>query len=101
MIRLQLEEYENLIKEITALHESSIELIEWYTEEMKGLLIPQGGFYAELVSEKAEMLLRILHTQLFPKIGENFEETEEQIYLLGERLTACDEERSGELKWKE
>ena len=63
MIKLQVDEYENLVNEIGHLHGESIAFIKEYMTDINGLLVQSGGFHADLISEKIEMLLNMFQGQ--------------------------------------
>lgn len=50
MIKLQTDEYENLMKEIERLHKEGLEFVNEYITELDSILIPNDGFHTEQVS---------------------------------------------------
>lgn len=100
MIKIQLDEYDNLLNETNALHKESREVINDYIKELEGLLEPGGGLHAELISEKIKLILGMLKGKMLPDLESTFDETEKQVLLLGQRLAEGDEERRLNVQWE-
>ena len=100
MIKIQLDEYNNLLDETNALHKESRELINDYIKELEELLEPDGGFHAKLISEKVKLILGMLKGKMLPELESTFDETEKQVLLLGQRLAEGDEERRLTVQWE-
>ncbi len=100
MIKIQIDEYENLLHETRVLHRESRELIQEYVRELEELLAPDGGFQTNLVSEKAKLILGKFKERVIPELEAEFEETEQQIYILGQRLAEGDEDRRLHVQWE-
>lgn len=100
MIKIQLDEYDNLLDETNALHRESRELINDYIKDLEGMLEPGGGFHAELISEKVKLILGMVREKLLPDLESAFDETERQMLLLGQRLAEGDEERRLNVQWE-
>lgn len=101
MIKLQIDEYENLINEIEKLHQESLDFMNDYITELNSLLIPNDGFHTELVSGKIKMLLDLFQGRLVPELTDLFENTEREIELLGENVLETDEEGRLNIRWEE
>lgn len=101
MIKLQADEYGNLVSEIEMFHKESIELINEYIAELDSILVSDDGFYTEKVSEKINILLEIFRDRLLPGIKDMFGETEREIALLGENASEADEEGRQRVQWEE
>ncbi len=101
MIKLQTDEYENLVKEIEKIHKEGIEFIEEYIAELNSILIPNDGFHTDLVSEKMKILLEIFQGRMLPGLKDMFRETEQNIALLGEDVSGADEEGRRRVQWEE
>lgn len=100
MIKIQTDEYDYLLSEAYMLHKESRELINDYIRELEGLLVSDGGFQTELISEKIKLVLGLFKEKLLPDLEMAFDETERQVLLLAERLAEGDEERSYYVKWE-
>lgn len=100
MIKIQLDEYDNLLNETNELHRESREIITDYIKELEGLLEPGGGFHAELISEKIKLILGMIKGKMLPDLETTFDETERQVFLLGQRLAEGDEERRLNVQWE-
>lgn len=101
MIKLQADEYENLINEMEKLHQESLDFMNNYITELNSLLIPNDGFHTELVSEKIKMLLDLFQDKLVPELTDLFENTEREIELLGENVLEVDKEGRQNVRWEE
>lgn len=101
MIKLQVDEYENLISEIERLHKESLEFVNEYITELNSILIPNGGFHTEQVSGKIKMLLDMFQSRLVPELADMFGNTEREIELLGENISEADEEGRLNTQWEE
>ncbi len=101
MIKLQADEYGNLVSEIDKLHKESIEFINGYITELDGVLVANDGFHTEQVSEKIKILLEIFRGRLLPGIKDMFGEIEQEIALLGENASEADEEGRQRVQWEE
>ena len=101
MIKLHVDEYDNLASEIDALHKESIEFINEYIAEMNSILISNGGFHTEMVSEKIKILLETFQSRLFPELKDMFGDIEREIALLGENVSDADEEGRQRVQWEE
>ena len=101
MIKLQIDEYENLISEIERLHKESLEFVNEHITELNSILIPNGGFHTEQVSGKIKMLLDMFQSCLVPELVDMFGNTEREIELLGENISEADEEGRLNTQWEE
>lgn len=101
MIKLQVDEYENLISEIERLHKEGLEFANEYITELNSILIPNGGFHTEQVSGKIKMLLDMFQSRLVPELEDMFENTEREMGLLGENISEADEEGRLNTQWEE
>lgn len=101
MIKLQTDEYENLVSEIDKLHKESIEFINEYITEMDSILDSNDGFHTEKVSEKIRVLLEAFRGKMFPEIKEMFGKIEREIALLGENVSEADEEGRQRVQWED
>lgn len=101
MIRIQVDEYEYLVEETETLHRESLALIRNYIKELNELLVPMGGFHADMISEKVKLLLQMFQEQLVTEMEQTFWETERQIQIFGAKLAECDESGKGRVKWEE
>lgn len=101
MIKLQADEYGNLVSEIDTLHKESIEFINEYITELDSILVSNGGFQTEKVSEKIKIMLEILRGRLLPGIKDMFGEIERDIALLGENASEADEEGRQRVQWEQ
>lgn len=101
MIKLQTDEYENLINEVERLHKGSLEFVNEYIMELDSILTPNGGFHTERISEKIKMLLDLFQSQLVPGLADMFENTEREIELLGKNISEADEEGRLNIQWEE
>lgn len=101
MIKLHVDEYENLMNETERLHKESIEFVNEYITELNSVLIPNGGFHAELISKKLKMLLDMFQSRLLPELEDMFENTEREIEQLGEKVSEADEEGRLNIRWEE
>lgn len=101
MIKLNADEYENLVAEIDKLHKESIEFINEYITEMDSILVSNEGFHTEKVSEKIRLLLEIFRVRLLPEIKETFGDLEREIELLGENASEADEEGRQRVQWED
>ena len=101
MIKLQADEYGNLVSEIEMLHKESIEFINGYITELDSILVSSDGFHTEKVSEKIKVLLEIFRGRLLPGIKDMFGEIEREIALLGENASEADEEGRQRVQWEE
>lgn len=101
MIKLQADEYENLINEVEKLHKESLDFVNDYIMELNSILIPNDGFHTELVSGKIKMLLDLFQSRLVPELTDMFENTEKEIELLGENVLETDEEGRQNIQWEE
>lgn len=100
MIRLQIDEYENLISETQKLHKEALEQIYSYVKQVDELVVPDGGFHADMISDKVKLLLQRFEGQLVPQLAMTFTDTERQILLLGNRMTELDESGRLKVQWK-
>ncbi len=101
MIKLQADEYGNLVSELDTLHKESIEFINEYITELDSILVSNGGFQTEKVSEKIKIMLEILRGRLLPGIKDMFGEIERDIALLGENASEADEEGRQRVQWEQ
>lgn len=101
MIKLQMDEYENLMCEVERLHKESLVFVNEYITELDSILIPNGGFHTEQVSEKIKMMLDMFQSNLVPELADMFENTEREIELLGENISETDEEGRRNIQWEE
>lgn len=101
MIKLQVDEYENLISEIERIHKESLEFVNEYITELNSILISSGGFHTEQVSGKIKMLLDMFQSRLAPELADMFENTEREMEILGENISEADEEGRLNVQWEE
>lgn len=101
MIKLQVDEYENLMDKIGNLHKESIEFANAYVAEFRSTLMSDDGFHTELVSGKLNMLLDVFQNRLVPELKDMFESTEREIESLGENVSEADEEGRLNIRWEE
>lgn len=101
MIKLQTDEYENVMSEVERFHKESLEFVNEYIMELNSVLIPNGGFYTEQISGKIKMLLDMFQSRLVPELSDMFENTEREIELLGENVSEADEEGRLNIQWEE
>lgn len=101
MIKLQADEYENLVNELEKIHSEGIEFINEYIAELNSILIPNDGFHTDMVSEKMKILLEIFQGHMLPGLKDIFRETEQNIMLLGEEVSEADEEGRQRMQWEE
>ncbi len=101
MIKLQVDEYENLVSEIDTLHRESIEFMNEYITELDSILVSNGGFHTEKVSEKIKIMLEIFRGRLLPELKDMFNGTEREIALLGENASEADEEGRQRVQWEQ
>ena len=100
MIKLQTDEYDNLVSEIDMLHRESIAFINEYLAEMNSILVSGDGFHTEKVSEKMKTLLETVQGRMLPEIKSMFSETEQEIALLGENASEADGEGRQRVQWE-
>lgn len=101
MIKIQADEYNYLLQESEALHKEGMEIIEEYIRGLDELLIPEGGFYADMISDKVLLLKQLFQKKLVKELHDTFQETEKQIRMFGEKITESDESGRLRVKWEE
>lgn len=101
MIKIQADEYSHLLQKSEALHKESMELIEEYIRGLDELLIPEGGFYADMISDKVMLLKQLFQEKLVKELEVTFRETEKQIRIFGEKIAGSDESGRLRVKWEE
>ena len=101
MIKLQQDEYEHLLIEIHSIHETVMQQMTNYISELNELIIPEGGFHADLISEKVKLLLQSFENDVFPQLESTFNETEKSIKMFGDRLNDLDESGRTKVVWEE
>lgn len=100
MIAIQIDEYEYLIKEINSLHEQSLAFVQNYIDELNNLVVPEGGFHADMISKKVELLVKALQSRILPELENSFSKMENEIMILGERMAECDESGRIKVQWE-
>lgn len=101
MIKLQQDEYEHLLIEIHSIHETVMQQMTNYISELNELIIPKGGFHADLISEKVKLLLQSFENDVFPQLESTFNETEKSIKMFGDRLNDLDESGRTKVVWED
>lgn len=101
MIKIQVDEYNYLLQESEALHKEGMEIIEEYIRSLDELLIPEGGFYADIISDKVLLLKQLFQEKLVKELHDTFQQTEKQIRIFGEKITESDESGRLRVKWEE
>ena len=72
-----------------------------FVSELNELIIPEGGFHADLISEKVKLLLQSFENDVFPQLESTFNETEKSIKMFGDRLNDLDESGRTKVVWEE
>ncbi len=101
MIQLQQDEYEHLLTELHSMHETVLQQVENYVAQLDGLVVPEGGFHADLISEKVRILLEVFKKEVVPQLEGTFQETEKSIKMFGEKLEDIDESGRTKVQWEE
>lgn len=101
MIRIQVDEYENLKHELEQLHTDSVQFIQEYLTDINGILAKNEGFHADLISAKIDIILEIFRDKILPKLMNTFECTEEEIQIFAESLAEMDESGGTKVQWEE
>lgn len=101
MIKIQIDEYENLTNELSLLHTDSIQFINEYITDLNSILVKNGGFYADLISEKIDIILGMFRENMVPELINIFENTEEKIQIFAEGLAETDESGGIKIQWEE
>ncbi len=71
-VNLQETEYDTILTQIEVLHETAIQQVRSISTEIKSLCQTDGGFYAEKISEKIDILLTCLETEIVSLTETNF-----------------------------
>lgn len=100
-IRIPDEEYRMLVNETAGIHKNVINVVEYYLKELDALLVPEGGFYADLISDKAKLVLNIFREQIVKKLEEEYQETENSLINYGNKMREIDQSGEGRIKWQE
>lgn len=101
MIKIQLDEYEYLMRETDKIHKEMLLLIQNYIKELDDLLIPSGGFHADMISGKVKLILDAFRGQVVPRLEKSFSDTERQIQVWGQRIGNLDESGRRKVQWEE
>ena len=100
-IRIPDEEYRMLVNETAVTHKNVINVVEYYLKELDALLVPEGGFYADMISDKAKLVLTIFREQIVQRLEEEYQETENRLTYYGNRMKEIDQNGEGRIKWQE
>lgn len=101
MIRIQVDEYENLIHELEQLHTNSVQFIQEYLTDINSILAKNEGFHADLISEKIDIILEMFRESILPELMDTFECTEDEIQIFAEGLAEMDESGGTKVQWEE
>lgn len=100
MIKLNADEYDNLISKMLSVHEHAISFINGYLTEMHSILNEKDGFHAELSSEGIEIMIKDFQGQLLPELIEQFNETDRLMAEFSKSITEVDEEGGLKIQWE-
>lgn len=100
-IVLEKESYEQLLKEITGIHQNVLDVVDEYLKELDDLLIEEGGFHADLISEKVKLILELFKEQVLVARKKEYQETEERLIQYGKRIMEIDQSGEGKAVWHE
>ena len=73
VVNLQSEEYDEVLTQLETLHETAITTFRSIATEISSLCQAEGGFYAEKISEKVELLMSCLETEIIALSETNFD----------------------------
>lgn len=72
LVNLQQGEYDTVMTQLEELHETALEKIKAVSGEIRTLSQAEGGFYIEQISDKIDLLLTVLETDILTLTKTNF-----------------------------
>lgn len=76
LVNLQQSEYDTVLTQLGELHETALQRIRAIVEDIRALSRLDGGFYIEQISEKTDLLLNALETDILTLVETNFTASE-------------------------
>lgn len=78
-IKIPEETYNLFLEKYEKLHEDILECINHCEQELMIIMNSERGFHADMISEKLDMMLEILHQVRLPYLKEGFLQIEESV----------------------
>lgn len=72
LVNLQQSEYDTVMTQLEELHEAVLEKLKAISREIRALSQTEGGFYIEQISDKIDLLLGALETDILSLAETNF-----------------------------
>lgn len=97
-IRLPEEEYLLLTQEMKSIHKDVLQVVEHYLTEMDSLLVEEGGFHADLISDKAKLVLQLFREKTWKELESQYQRSEETLRLYADKIQYLDQSGKGKMK---